>query len=392
MKLNTQNGIAADGVKEPFLKGIMERLKVFLAEHYDFRYNTVAETYECRRHQSKLHFVEVDRRVRNDIVLSALEAGVDCIDRDVMRIIESSFTTSYNPIQEYINVLPPWDGRDRIEELAGRISADKLWAMVFRRWLLGMVAQWMQRCTQFGNSMVPVLIHRRHGTKKSSFCRMLLPPSLRSYFIEEFNTESRSASKVMSKFALVNLDEIRKYSLSQMERLKSLIQLPQINLARPYRGGYQHLERMASFIGTSNHADILTDPTGSRRFFPIELEERIGRFRISYKQLYAQLKAELRGGARYWYTPYEEALITERNKRFYRRPHEEGLFFSLFRLPHNGERAEEQSIHLLYENMRKVSPATMRDISINTFARHLAIIGVKSRHSRSGSVYSVIRL
>ena len=25
MKLNTQNGIAADGVKEPFLKGIMER-------------------------------------------------------------------------------------------------------------------------------------------------------------------------------------------------------------------------------------------------------------------------------------------------------------------------------------------------------------------------------
>ncbi len=25
MKLNTQNGIAADGVKRPFLKGIMER-------------------------------------------------------------------------------------------------------------------------------------------------------------------------------------------------------------------------------------------------------------------------------------------------------------------------------------------------------------------------------
>ena len=136
----------------------------------------------------------------------------------------------------------------------------------------------------------------------------------------------------------------------------------------------------------------LRDPTGSRRFFPIELEERIGRFRISYKQLYAQLKAELRGGARYWYTPYEEAVITEHNKRFYRRPHEEGLFFSLFRLPRNGERAEEQSIHLLYENMRKVSPATMRDISINTFARHLAIIGVKSKHTRSGSVYSVIRI
>ena len=105
----------------------------------------------------------VERASRNDIVLSALESGVDCIDRDVMRIIESSFTPAYNPIQEYINVLPPWDGRDRIKELAGRISDDKLWNMVFRRWLLGMVAQWMQKCTKFGNSMVPVLIHRRHG-------------------------------------------------------------------------------------------------------------------------------------------------------------------------------------------------------------------------------------
>jgi len=392
MKLNMQNGIAADGVKEPFLKGIMERLKVFLTEHYDFRYNIVADTYECRARQWQHDFVEMDRRVRNDIVLSALESGVDCIDRDVMRIIESSFTPAYNPIQEYINVLPPWDGRDRIKELAGRISDDNLWNMVFRRWLLAMVAQWMQKCTKFGNSMVPVLIHRRHGTKKSSFCRMLLPPVLRSYFIEEFDTESKSASKVMAKFALVNLDEIRKYSLSQMERLKNLIQLPQINIAKPYRGGYQHFDRMASFIGTSNHADILTDPTGSRRFFPIELEDRIGKFKISYKQLYAQLKTELRGGARYWYPPHEEALITERNKRFYRRPHEEGLFFSLFRLPRKGERVEEYSIHLLYENMRKVSPATMRDISIHLFARHLAMIGVESRHSHSGSVYSVVRI
>jgi hypothetical protein len=85
----------------------MERLKVFLAENYDFRYNTVADTYECRARQWQHDFVEMDRRVRNDIVLSALESGVDCIDRDVMRIIESSFTPPYNPIQEYINVLPP---------------------------------------------------------------------------------------------------------------------------------------------------------------------------------------------------------------------------------------------------------------------------------------------
>ncbi len=43
MKLNTQNGIAADGVKEPFLKGIMERLKVF------WRSTTTSVTTPWRR-------------------------------------------------------------------------------------------------------------------------------------------------------------------------------------------------------------------------------------------------------------------------------------------------------------------------------------------------------
>jgi len=137
----------------------MERLKVFLAEHYDFRYNTVADTYECRAPKLQHDFVEIDRRVRNDIVLSDLESGVDCVDRDVMRMIESASTPAYNPIQQYIKVLPRWDGRDRIKELPERISNDNLWNMVFRRWLLGMVAQWMQKCAKFGNSMVPILEH-----------------------------------------------------------------------------------------------------------------------------------------------------------------------------------------------------------------------------------------
>ena len=47
----------------------MERLKDLLAEHYDFRYNTtMAETCECRARKLQHDFVEIDRRVRNDIL------------------------------------------------------------------------------------------------------------------------------------------------------------------------------------------------------------------------------------------------------------------------------------------------------------------------------------
>ena len=59
----------------------MGRLESFSTGHYDSIYNTVTETHECRAYPLQHDFVEIDRRVRNDIVLSALEWGVDCIDR-----------------------------------------------------------------------------------------------------------------------------------------------------------------------------------------------------------------------------------------------------------------------------------------------------------------------
>ncbi len=52
------------------IKGLTEWLKSFMTEYCDFSYNTVAETYECRARKWQHDFVEIDRRVRNDILSS----------------------------------------------------------------------------------------------------------------------------------------------------------------------------------------------------------------------------------------------------------------------------------------------------------------------------------
>jgi len=51
----------------PFLKDYTKRLKAFWVEHCDSRCNTVAETYESRTRKLQYDFVEIDRRVRNNI-------------------------------------------------------------------------------------------------------------------------------------------------------------------------------------------------------------------------------------------------------------------------------------------------------------------------------------
>ena len=44
---------------------------------------------------------------------------------------------------------------------------------------------------------------------------------------------------------------------------------------KAHQKNYRPLPRVASFIATSNQKELLTDPTGSRRFLCVEIENKI---------------------------------------------------------------------------------------------------------------------
>ena len=98
--------------------------------------------------------------------------------------------------------------------------------------------------------------------------------------------------------------------------------------------GQQEFKTYATFIATSNNFNILTDPTGSRRFICIEVTDTIDYIQpIDYEQLYAQAMEALANGERYWFTHEEETEIVANNRQFQQIPPEEQLFLQYFRLP-----------------------------------------------------------
>lgn len=372
------------------LKTIQDGVKNVLESEYEFRYNQMTEQYEYRCRVSRSPFCRIDKRVENTLVMKVLDKGVECFDRDVRRYLYSEYIPLYHPIADFIRSLPKWDGRDRVVELAQRICDDKLWVTVFQRWMRALVAQWMGLNTLHGNSMMPILISPRQGLHKSTFCRILLPPRLRMFYTDDFDISAKSVPTIkLAKFALINIDEVSRMTHTKMERLKNILQYANINICRAYARNFSEMPRIASFIGTANFRELLTDPSGSRRFFPVVLKERIGRLYICYKQLYAQLKEELNKGQRYWFTPSEEQKIIERNKMYNRRPLEESVFYDCFRLPQEGDRAQLLSIGQIFDRLKKKSPSTMRGIKMNKFGEHLAMIGVEKVHSNKGSLYKV---
>lgn len=72
--------------------------------------------------------------------------------------------------------------KTKADNIARSAMASRL-AQVFPRWFLAMVAQALDKNRDHGNSMVPMLIGGQ-GIMKSTFCKNILPPSMREYYMD----------------------------------------------------------------------------------------------------------------------------------------------------------------------------------------------------------------
>lgn len=162
-------------------------------------------------------------------------------------------------------------------------------------------------------------------------------------------------------------------------------------MRKPYANAVLEMRRYASFIATSNQKDLLTDPSGSRRFICIEVTEAIDTNRpIDYNQLYAQAMHELDHGERYWFNQSDERIMTENNHDFEQIPPEEQLFYRYFRIAGNDEEGEWLSSAEILNRLRRYSAMPLSTKKVNVFGRILQKHEVPSRRTRFGTLYHVV--
>ena len=372
------------------IPGLLQSLEDYLFSVYNFRFNLLTEQTEYALKES-VDFRPVDQRMLNTLCMEARKQGINCWDKDVSRLLLSQSIGDYHPFRHYMETLPAWDGIDRVSQLSQRVSDKPLWVKGFHRWMLGMVAQWMGLDGQCANAMAPLLISTEQGRCKSTFCSILLPTELQRFYIDKFDLTSVSGcEQKLSLFGLINMDEFDRYGVRSMATLKNLMQLKKLIFRKSHRAYYSQLPRIASFIGTSNQKELLTDTTGSRRFLCVEVKEKIDCSTPDYPQLYAQLKAELLTGDRYWFTSEEEQEIQENNRMYYKHSPEQDVFFRCFRLPSGEEEGLKLSSTEIFCQLQKKFPAAFRGRSVNYMGRMLQAMGVKRERTREGSMYRVV--
>ena len=391
-------------------RSLMQEVTAFLTSRYHFRFNVLTEETEVAGVEygipdDHLRYAKVDERWMNSLSLEAIEAGIDCWDRDIQRFVRSRRISEYHPFTAYFERLPEWDGTDRVSALARRVSDDPVWVNGFHRWMLGLSAQWMQfrsdannanraNSINRANSVAPLLVSSRQGLGKSTFCRLLMPDVLKAYYTESYDLGSpASAEAKLAACGLINLDEFDKLSASKMPLLKNLMQASALNIRKAYKRSASALPRIASFIGTSNREDLLVDRTGSRRFLCVSLEHAIDCVTpVEHEQLYAQLKAELLSGERSWFNKEEEQAIQQHNALFYKYIPEEEVFRLCFRFATEADHPQEVltlSATQLFERMKSAHPSVMRGMTAYSLSRIMPQLGERV-HTAKGNVYRVV--
>lgn len=373
---------------------LMLRTNVFMKQNYQFRKNVLTGVAQYRKvAEPDFDFKDVTPEDRNTMTRRALEAGLESWDKDIKRYIESNDIPAYDPIADYLEHLPRWDGKDRVGALARRVpTTDELWTRFFPVWMRSMVAHWMAKDTTHGNALVPLLIGPQ-GCGKTTYAGMMLPPELRMYFNDRVNFKTEfDLLNQLSSFALINIDEFDSIGDRQQVVLKYLLSKSDVKLRVPYGKAITSRRRYASFIATTNQPMPLKDPTGARRFLCVNIEGRIDtETPVDYPQLYAQLLTEVTGGMRYWLDDAETKELLDHNEHFRQLDSLDEIILSLFRKPEPGEKVEGILISRIVSLMKKHYPGLqLEKNTAQKVGRILSRMECASRHTDAGTKWEII--
>jgi predicted P-loop ATPase len=225
----------------------------------------------------------------------------------------------YHPVRRYFEALQ-WDGRDHITHLANHFTDNHppitytngtqrtvihAWLL---RWLIGAVAKVLE-AGRAQNSML--ILDGAQGKGKSYFAKWICPlPELQ--FEGAIKPEDKDYFGYLTSSLVWEVSELgATMRKTDQEALKALITMQDATWRPSYGRHPLHKPAMASFIGTVNFdGELLSDPTGHRRFHPVELTAIDWGYSttIDVNQLWAQALALYRKGEPPQLTQEERAV------------------------------------------------------------------------------------
>lgn len=173
----------------------------------------------------------------------------------------------FHPIREYI-CAQKWDGIPRVNTLLIDYfgAEDNAYTRAaIRKTLCAAVARVFEPGIKFDTALILV---GEQGTYKSTFVKKLGM----EWFSDTFTTvQGKESFEQIQGAWLIEMAELSGLKKAEVESIKHYISKREDMFRPAYGRTVETYKRQCVFFGTTNNKDFLRDPTGNRRFMPIDV-------------------------------------------------------------------------------------------------------------------------
>lgn len=309
--------------EETSVRSKNEQIELFLQEKYEFRFNIIKSKPEFRRIESNSLYSPVGKYHLNSFKRELDVIGIKTSSENIRTILESDFSKRIHPIKEYFRGLSQKEPKTggSIDQLAATVTVrnPEIWKKYLKKWLVAVVANAMNDVGCQNHTCL--VLTGNQGTFKTTWLDHLCPQILNNYlFTGKIDTRNKDVLTLIAEYLFINIDDQLKALNKRDENdLKNLITTPSVKYRRPYDVYIEEYPHLGSFMASVNGNDFLTDPTGSRRFLPFEIQkiDIQATKKINMDDVYSEVVWLYLKGFRYWFNETEIDELHKVSQQFY---------------------------------------------------------------------------
>lgn len=231
--------------------------------------------------------------------------------------------TPYNPVANWVES-EPWDGVSRLQALYDTIKSaqdgepggKEFKETLIRKWLISAIAAAYK---PEGASVHGVLVFSgAQNMGKTAWFKRLVPQELK-LTADGLTLDPKDKDSVYNAVSnwLVELGELdATFKKSDIAQLKAFLTKDKDRIRLPYHREYSQFARRTAFFASVNDSTYLNDPTGNRRFWTIECDSIDYEHEVDMQQLWAEVLALYKAGARWFLTKEEIEKLNTHNDNY----------------------------------------------------------------------------